>query len=66
MKPVLKSPVPAEEGVEDSAAVVNIESTLCEIKGCRNFRQPFFIGPQRRQGQQLEFRKNCYGIGTST
>lgn len=50
MKPVLKSPVQAEEDVEVSAAVANLESTLYEMKGCRKFRQPFLLGHNGGRG----------------
>ena len=43
MKPVLRSPGPAAED-EEASAVANLESTLYEMKGCRNVRQPFFVG----------------------
>jgi len=44
MKLVLKSPVPEGEGEEDLAAIaVNRDPAVCETKGCRNLRQPFFF-----------------------
>jgi hypothetical protein len=47
MKLVLRSLVQAEEDEEDLVATAaSCESAVWETKGCRNFRQPFFVMPQ--------------------